>query len=121
MRVGASTRCGRFLAVLYEVRDEGIAVVVALSRLVGSVDGVSERHDGQYGHHRHEEEADQDQHQQPRERPSGTHNGAHGNSELPEELIWLWRGYDPAKTEQQFTIEDEEKAKPFFRVRPYNR
>lgn len=52
---------------------------------------------------------------------NGTHNGAHGNSELPEELIWLWRDYDPAKTEQQFTIEDSEKSKPFFRVRPYNR
>ena len=30
---------------------------------------------------------------------NGTHNGAHGNSELPEEMTWLWRDYDPAKTE----------------------
>jgi enterochelin esterase-like enzyme len=52
---------------------------------------------------------------------NGTHNGAHGNSELPDELIWLWRGYDPAKIEQQYTMEEEEKNKPFFRVRPYNR
>jgi len=52
---------------------------------------------------------------------NGTHNGAHGNSELPEELIWLWRDYDPAKTTQQFTMEESEKAKPLFRVRPYNR
>jgi enterochelin esterase family protein len=52
---------------------------------------------------------------------NGTHNGAHGNSELPEELIWLWRGYDPSKTDQPFTMEEEEKSKPFFRVRPYNR
>ena len=52
---------------------------------------------------------------------NGTHNGAHGNSELPEELIWLWRDYDPAKTEQQYTMEESEKAKPLFRVRPYNR
>ena len=52
---------------------------------------------------------------------NGTHNGAHGNSELPEELIWLWRDYDPAKTEQQFTMEETEKSKPLFRVRPYNR
>jgi enterochelin esterase-like enzyme len=52
---------------------------------------------------------------------NGDHNGAHGNSELPEELIWLWRDYDAAKTEQQYTMEESERAKPFFRVRPYNR
>jgi enterochelin esterase-like enzyme len=52
---------------------------------------------------------------------NGTHNGAHGNSELPEELMWLWRDYDPAKAEQQYTMEESEKAKPLFRVRPYNR
>jgi enterochelin esterase-like enzyme len=52
---------------------------------------------------------------------NGTHNGAHGNSELPEELLWLWRDYDPAKTEQQYPMEESEKAKPLFRVRPYNR
>ena len=52
---------------------------------------------------------------------NGTHNGAHGNSELPEELIWLWREYDPAKTQQEYTMEGSEKTKPLFRVRPYNR
>jgi enterochelin esterase family protein len=52
---------------------------------------------------------------------NGTHNGAHGNSELPEELIWLWREYDPAKTQQEYTMEESEKSKPLFRVRPYNR
>jgi enterochelin esterase family protein len=52
---------------------------------------------------------------------NGTHNGAHGNSELPEELIWLWRDYDPAKTDQKYTIEESESKLPLFRVRPYNR
>lgn len=52
---------------------------------------------------------------------TGTHNGAHGNSELPEELTWLWRDYDPAKTEQIYTMEPAEKALPLFRVKVYNR
>jgi enterochelin esterase family protein len=52
---------------------------------------------------------------------SGTHNGAHGNSETPEELTWLWRGYDPAKTEQSYEMDPAEKEKPFFRVKIYNR
>ncbi len=51
----------------------------------------------------------------------GTHNGAHGNAELPEEMVWLWRGYDPAKTSDTFPPDPEEKAKPFFRVKSFNR
>jgi enterochelin esterase family protein len=52
---------------------------------------------------------------------NGTHNSAHGNSELPAEMIWLWRGYDPAKTSEPYLMEPEEKAKPMFRVRIYSR
>ena len=52
---------------------------------------------------------------------NGTHNHAQGESELPEEMQWLWRDYDPAKTEQIFEIEPAEKAKPVFRVKIYNR
>lgn len=52
---------------------------------------------------------------------NGTHNHAQGESELPEEMMWLWRDYDPAKTEQVFEQEPAEKAKPFFRVKIYNR
>jgi len=51
----------------------------------------------------------------------GTHNGAHGGSELPEELTWLWRGYDPAKTEESYEMEPAEREKPLFRVRIYSR
>jgi enterochelin esterase family protein len=40
---------------------------------------------------------------------------------LPEILTWLWRDYDPAKTEQKYEQSAEEKAKPVFRVRIYNR
>lgn len=46
----------------------------------------------------------------------GTHNSAHGAAEFPEEMIWLWRDYDPAKTSQEFTADPAEKDKPYFRV-----
>ena len=52
---------------------------------------------------------------------TGTHNGGHGNAELAEEMIWLWRDYDPAKTSQDFTQEASERAKPMWRVRALNR
>ena len=52
---------------------------------------------------------------------SGAHSGAHGNSQLPESLTWLWRDYDPAKTEQTYEQEPAEKDKPYYRVRIYNR
>jgi enterochelin esterase family protein len=51
----------------------------------------------------------------------GSHNAAHGNSELPEELAWLWRDYDPRKTEQTYTMDPAEKTKPMFRAKIYNR
>ena len=50
-----------------------------------------------------------------------THNASLAASELPECLTWLWRDYDPKKTEQIFEQSAEEKAKPPFRVRIYNR
>ena len=46
----------------------------------------------------------------------GTHNSGHGASEFPAEMMWLWRGYDPAKTEQTYEMEESEKSKPLFRV-----
>src|SRR5215467_167577 len=52
---------------------------------------------------------------------NGTHNSAHGAADFPAEMIWLWRDYDPAKTEQKFAIEASEKAKPLFRVSVTNR
>ncbi len=51
----------------------------------------------------------------------GSHNAAHGNAELPEELTWLWRDYDAAKTEQTYQMDPAEKTKPMFRVKIYNR
>ena len=51
----------------------------------------------------------------------GTHNGAQGNSELPESLTWLWRDYDPAKTDQVYEADPAEKDKPYFRVKIYTR
>ena len=46
----------------------------------------------------------------------GTHNGAQGAAEFPESMIWLWRDYDAAKTEQEFAADPVEKTKPYFRV-----
>lgn len=51
----------------------------------------------------------------------GTHNQAHGSAMFPEEMIWLWRGYDAAKTEQVFEIDPAEKTLPPFRVSITNR
>lgn len=45
----------------------------------------------------------------------GTHNGAQGAVELPDELIWLWRDYDSAKTQQDFEQDPDEGGKPPFR------
>jgi enterochelin esterase-like enzyme len=52
---------------------------------------------------------------------NGTHNGAHGNAETPTALAWLWRDYDPATTEQAYTMDAAEKDKPYFRVTIHNR
>jgi enterochelin esterase-like enzyme len=46
----------------------------------------------------------------------GTHSNAHGAAEFPAEMIWLWRDYDPSKTEQAYEMEPSEKSKPLFRV-----
>lgn len=49
------------------------------------------------------------------------HNTEQGAAELPEAMTWLWRGYDPSKTEEEFTIDPAEKEKPYFRVGIVNR
>jgi enterochelin esterase family protein len=54
-------------------------------------------------------------------RGKGTHNSGQGAAEFPEEMLWLWRDYDPAKTEQIYEMEPSEKAKPLFRVAVINR
>jgi len=51
----------------------------------------------------------------------GSHHAALAVSELPACLTWLWRDYDPAKTEQTYQQDAEEQSKPVFRVRIYNR
>jgi enterochelin esterase family protein len=51
----------------------------------------------------------------------GTHNSGHGAAEFPAEMIWLWRGYEAAKTEQTYEQDEAEKSKPPFRVAIVNR
>jgi enterochelin esterase-like enzyme len=52
---------------------------------------------------------------------STLHNSAQGALDLPESLTWLWRDYDPAKTEQVYEQNPAEKGKPPYRVRIANR
>jgi enterochelin esterase family protein len=51
----------------------------------------------------------------------GTHNTSHGSAEFPLEMTWLWRDYDPSRTEQTYVMDESEKTKPFFRVASLNR
>ena len=52
---------------------------------------------------------------------TAAHGGAQAALDLPESLAWLWRGYDPKKTSQDFQMDPAEKEKPFFRVTIANR
>ena len=49
------------------------------------------------------------------------HAIAQGALDLPESLAWLWRDYDAAKTDQSYTMDEAERAKPAFRVKIGNR
>jgi enterochelin esterase-like enzyme len=51
----------------------------------------------------------------------GTHNSTHGAAEFPAEMTWLWRDYDPAKTNQVYAPDPAEKSKPPYRVAITNR
>jgi enterochelin esterase-like enzyme len=49
------------------------------------------------------------------------HNSAQAALDLPESLSWLWRDYDPSKTEQAYEMDPAEKDKPLFRIKVANR
>lgn len=51
----------------------------------------------------------------------GTHSSAHGSAEFGEEMTWLWRDYDPSRTEQVYEMDAQEKARPLFRIQSLNR
>jgi enterochelin esterase-like enzyme len=50
-----------------------------------------------------------------------THDAGQAGIDLPESLTWLWRGYDPNKTSEEFTMDPAEKDKPYYRVTIANR
>ncbi|MBS1825085.1 MAG: esterase [Acidobacteria bacterium] len=52
---------------------------------------------------------------------NGSHSRSGGNVEMAEEMTWLWRDYDAAKTSQEFVQDPAEKDKPFFRIKALNR
>lgn len=49
------------------------------------------------------------------------HNSSQEAIDLPESLVRLWRGYDPAKTSEEFTIDLAERDRPYYRVTTSNR
>jgi hypothetical protein len=49
------------------------------------------------------------------------HNYGQGSLDLPESLAWLWRDYDPERTEQAYEQDPAELAEPLYRVRIANR
>jgi enterochelin esterase-like enzyme len=51
----------------------------------------------------------------------GPHSPAEGAAEFAEEMTWLWRGYDPAKTAETFVQDPAEATRPPFRVGVINR
>ncbi len=51
----------------------------------------------------------------------GPHTAGEGGAEFAEEMTWLWRGYEPAKTSETFVQEPDEASKPPFRVGIANR
>ena len=51
----------------------------------------------------------------------GEHSDAHGAAELPESLTWLWRGYEPSKTSEEFVQDAAEKDQPVWRIVSLNR
>ncbi len=50
-----------------------------------------------------------------------THDSAQAAIDLPESLAWLWRGYDPGQTSDDFKMDPSEKDKPYYRVNISNR
>jgi enterochelin esterase family protein len=51
----------------------------------------------------------------------GPHSAKEGGAEFPQEMIWLWRDYDPGKTSETYTQDPSEKTLPPFRVTITNR
>jgi enterochelin esterase family protein len=51
----------------------------------------------------------------------GHHSLGESALDLPESLAWLWRDYDPERTEQVFEQDAAEREQPPFRVQVVNR
>jgi hypothetical protein len=52
---------------------------------------------------------------------TAAHGAPQAALDLPESLTWLWRGYDPASTSQEYQMDAGEQQKPLFRVTISNR
>ena len=51
----------------------------------------------------------------------GTHSAAQGSVEFPQEMIWLWRAWDPKATSDTYSQDPSEANRPAFRVLQLNR
>ncbi|HVG27225.1 MAG TPA: alpha/beta hydrolase-fold protein [Acidobacteriaceae bacterium] len=51
----------------------------------------------------------------------GPHSAKEGGAEFPQEMIWLWRNYDPARTSETYTQDPAESRLPPYRVSITNR
>ena len=52
---------------------------------------------------------------------NGSHSRNGGHAELAEEMIWLWRDYDPNKTEDSYMQDPAEATKPMWRIKALTR
>ena len=52
---------------------------------------------------------------------TGPHSAKEGGAEFAEEMTWLWRGYDSAKTGETYVQDPSEAGKPPFRISITNR
>ena len=47
----------------------------------------------------------------------GTHNSGQGAAEFPEEMVWLWRDYDPARPRRPTRWNRRKKIGPYSEFR----
>jgi enterochelin esterase family protein len=52
---------------------------------------------------------------------NGSHSRNGGHAELAQEMIWLWRDYDPNRTDASYVQDPSEATKPMWRIKALTR
>lgn len=52
---------------------------------------------------------------------NGSHSRNGGHADLAEEMMWLWRDYDPNKTDASYMQDPAETTKPMWRIKALTR